>query len=428
MKKWISLLCVCVMVFGMITASVISASAEGDDNAVEKASTAVDVKSGDSVTYILKLDKVAQPIIGSDFSVYYDSSVFKLESVADYNNETNPDEWIAVINPDLDGEVRGVWSILKGVDFSSQRNFITLNLKATADADNTHISYRIRFLYDNDVFNSNDHPQITTYEFTCDVLVNGDKVLDTVPPELNDVEEEENGKFVPSYDGKSEHADASIPGVVDKAKNNTGNGKSVNVENNAVAENGANGGSANGGSANGGSANGGSGGNNAAGGSAGSVEGGSNQSGSAQNAQAAPPATTAEGYYIIATDADGNVTATSDQAPQVTGANNAGNKGGGSPVLWIIIVVVVIAGGGAAIYFFMKKQSSTKPGAPAEEGIAPADAEADAPAEEGITPADAVADAPANEESGAAVDEAQSEVLDEQTTQAADDPADSNDQ
>lgn len=413
MKKWISLLCVCLLIFGMITASVISAAAEGDDSAVEKATTAVDVKSGDSVTYILKLDKVAQPIIGSDFSVYYDSSVFDLESVADYNDQTNPDEWIAVINPDLEGEVRGVWSILKGVDFSSQRNFITLNLKATADADNTHISYRIRFLYDNDVFNSNDHPQITTYEFTCDVLVNGEKVLDTVPPELNDEEAEENGKFVPSYDGKSEHADASIPGVVDKAKNNSGNGQMVNAENNAVENNNADGGgSANGGSGNSGSGNGGNnGGNNGAGGSAGSVQGGSGQSGSGQGVQAAPPATTADGYYIIATNADGNVTATSDQAPQVATADGAGSKGGASPVLWIIIALVVLGGGGAAVYFFMKKSSGTNPSGPAGEGDTANNAGAP-----GFT----------NAEPTAPMDDAKTEAPDDERTQIADDPSENN--
>ena len=74
-------------------------------------------------------------------------------------------------------------------------------------------------------------------------------------------------------------------------------------------------------------------------------------------ATSAPAATTAEGYYVKATDAQGNVTATSDEVPVVTtGANN--NKGGSSPVIWIIIALVVLAGGGAGVYFYMKKKKA----------------------------------------------------------------------
>lgn len=333
MKKCISLLCVLALVIGAVAFSAVSASA--DD--FEKGSTAVDVKTGDEVTYALYLDKVEQPIIGGDFSVYYDPGVFELQSVADFNNNTKESEWEAVINPNLTGQVKGVWSILKGVDFSSKRNFVTLNLKAIAGADNTHITYRIRYLYDNDVFNSEDYPQISDYEFTCSVTVNGDEVLKDAPPELNVDEPEENGKFANSLDGKGEHADANLPGVVDKAKekkaaNNSGGGSGADDA--KVLD----------GSSSGGGA------NVSGGGSGGSADKKDNGSDAAK----APLATTAEGYFITATDADGNITATSDEAPAVTTTGDNQGKGG-SPILWIIIVLVVIAGGGAAVYFFMKK-------------------------------------------------------------------------
>ena len=362
MKKLISVLCVLTLVIGVVAVSAVSSHAE-----VSKGSTAVDVKSGDEVSYTLALDKVEQPIIGSDFSVYYDSSVFELVSVADFNNKTNEDDWEATINPDLDGQVRGVWSILKGVDFSSKRNFLTVNLKAKTDATDSHITYRIRYLYDNDVFNSTDYPQITTYQFTCNVTVNGQEVLKDAAPELNVDEAPENGKFVPSLDGDSQNADPEIPGVVDKTKGNTGNGQAVgndsdNNPNNNANNNGNAGG--NGGSANGGANNGGAG--NVSGGS-GSANNGGAANGGANNADAkttaAPVATTAEGYFVTATDARGNVTATSDQAP----VNQSADKKGVSPVVWIIIVLVVLAGGGAAAYFYMKKKpGNNAPGAPGE--------------------------------------------------------------
>lgn len=375
MKKWISLLCVCMLIFGTITVSVVSASAD-----VEKKETAIDVKNGDEVKYIFSLENASEPVVGTDFSFYYDSSVFSLESVADYNDNTNPDDWIAVINTDLDGEVRGVWSILKGVDFSSKRHFITLNLKAKADADNTHISYRIRFLYGNLAFDANDpKPVLETYDFTDTVLVNGEEVIKDAPPEWNDTEPEEHGNYIPSYDGTSKNADPNIPGVADqsnKAKsenaaktysNSADNGSPAN--NNAAQNDGANN------AANDGSAQ-----NNAAAKAAAAADNGSKTD---SNAAAAPAATTADGYYVLATDASGNVTATSDQAPV---AASTGGKKGGSPVLWIIIALVVIAGGGAAVYFFMKKKPADNATAAAVGGAenaaadAPAVAESEAPA------------------------------------------------
>ena len=388
MKKCISLLCVCMLIFGTFTASVVSASAD-----VEKKETAIDVKKGDEVTYIFSLDKASEPVVGTDFSFYYDSAVFSLDSVADYNDNTNPDDWIAVINPDLDGEVRGVWSILKGVDFSSKRHFITLNLKAKEDSNDTHISYRIRFLYGNLAFDTNDpKPVLETYEFTDTVLVNGEEVIKDAPPEWNDSEPEEHGNYIPSYDGTSKNADPDIPGVVDQS-NKSGNAKAQNAGNQSAG----NGNSANNGAANNGAdnaANGGSAQNNA--GANAAAENGNKSDASATTA---PAATTADGYFVIATDADGNVTATSDQAPVVAGTDD---KKGGSPILWIIIALVVIAGGGAAVYLFMKKKPADNAAAAVSVGGAE-NAPADAP--EAATP---IAEAPAEENTQSVDDSSES--------------------
>lgn len=359
MKKWISLLCVCMLILGTITASVVSASAED----AEKGETGFNVKKGDEIKYVFNLENASEPVVGTDFSFYYDSSVFELDSVADYNDNTDPDEWTAVINPDLDGQVRGVWSILKGVDFSSKRHFITLNLKATDDADDTHITYRIRFLYGNKAFDTADpKPYLETFDFTCQLFINGEMVYEG-SPQWNETEAPENGKMPGGLpDGKSENADPNLAGVVDKSKNKTNNAQQQNVENNAVANND---------SANGANAANGGGSANAAANGSGSGSGTGSGSGSnnadSKTTSAAPLATTAEGYYVLATDADGNVTATSDQAPEMANADSNGSKSGASPVLWIIIVLVVLAGGGAAVYFYMKKKPSDKAAAPAPE-------------------------------------------------------------
>ena len=417
MKKWISLLCVCVLIMGTVMASAVGASA------ADKSENAIDVNKGDEVSYVLKLDKVNEPIVGSDFSVYYDSSVFTLESVGDFNDKTDPDDWTAVINPKLDGEVRGVWSILKGVDFSSKRNLITVNLKAKEDASNTHLTYRIRFLYGNSAFDENK-PYVTPYKFTADVSVNGDKVLDDVPPEWDDKHPVENGKFVPSYDGDSENIGSdNPPGVEDRGnQKKSGSGNSQGKSGNANG--GSNGGSGTGGS-NSGNSNGG--GSNNSGNASNANNGAAANSNNDSGAEAAPLATTAEGYYILATDAQGNVVATSDEAPEMATANSDNAKGGPSPVLWIIIALVVLAGGGAAVYFFMKKKPSANAAAPVNE----ANTENVPASDEQVTsePVDDAKTELADEDNTQSADEEKTVVADEdEKTQAADDASDSDNQ
>lgn len=323
MKKLVSVLCALTLVLGIFAAASFGASA------AEAAKTAVDVKEGDEVVYALHLEGVSKPIIGCDFSFYYDSDVFELVSVEDFSGNTDENEWLATINPDLDGEVRGNWSILKGVDFSSERNFVTLTLKAKAEGTG-HISYFIRYMYDDNIFNSEDRPQITDYVFTCDVTLNGEPVLEDAQPELNVEETQTTGLFVNSVTGDSADADPELPGTVAKKPAAADSAASSKADSDSVVSTPQ---------------------NDSGTGSKTAVDKTSDD----KTAASTVPATTAEGYYITATDAAGNVTATSDQAPAVT-TTGSNNKGGSSPVMWIIIVLIVLAGGGAAAYYFMKKK------------------------------------------------------------------------
>ena len=318
-----------VLILGMAAVCAVSTAAAE----VDAAQTAVDVKEGDEVVYTLTLGNVAEPVIGCDFSFYYDSSLFEVVSVADFTGETNSKKWKAMINTDLDGEVRGNWSILSGVDFSAERNFVTLTLKALGEGTG-HISYFIRYMYDNNIFESDDKPQITEYKFTCSLTLNGDPVLEAAPPELNVVETQSTGYFVNSVSGDSKDADPEIPGtVVKKNAANSGSGTNVNnVDNN----------------------------NGDSSGSGGSGAQNGDKSGSDDAKAEAQPMTTAEGDYVVATDAQGNVTATSDEAAAALTATGTENTSSGSPAVWIIIVLIVLAGGGAAAYFFTKKKSDTQ--------------------------------------------------------------------
>ena len=366
LKKIISAVCVLTLIVGMLAVCAVSASAAE----LDKGETIVDVKKGDEVSYTLTLGSVDNPIIGCDFSFYYDSSVFEVTSVADFTNKTDSKEWQATLNPDLDGQVRGNWAILKGVDFSSDRNFLTVNLKALKDGS-SHLTYFVRYMYDDTIFDSDDKPQITKYLFTCSINVNGKSVAENEAPEV-DTEKEQKGLFVNSVTGDSKDADPDIPGTaaVNPGKKTAVSGKAAqdssavdNGSNNAAGGNAGN----SGGNSAGGNSGGNSGGGNSAGGNAGGSASSSAASGSGDKAAEAdnandnaPLGTTPEGYFITATDSEGNIIATSDTAP----TSGSASKGGLSPIIWVIIALVVLAGGGLAVFFILKKGPSNKPGAP----------------------------------------------------------------
>lgn len=359
MKKLISLLCVLTMVIGIIAVSAVSTSA-----AVDSAKTQIEVKNGQDVTYRLKLSEVESKVVGTDFSVYYDSSVLEPVSVLDFNDNDEENwngNWLA--NYKKDGEVLCNFSVVRGVAFKEPRSVITINFKAKANAT-TDITYFVRYLYDyrpftEEAMKNKSQPQITEFKYTCDVTVDGDPIIEDAQPELNVDVLQDKGSFINSVTGDSKDTDVDLPGVSgnkDRAATAYEAAKSMGYnaeeeefilyDGKAPEDDAADNGSAQ--SANAANQSGGS--------DSGNGSAAANQAATIA-ATFAPAATTAEGYYVKATDAQGNVTATSDEAPVVTtGANN--NKGGSSPVIWIIIALVVLAGGGAGVYFYMKKKKA----------------------------------------------------------------------
>ena len=358
MKKLIFLLCVLTMVIGIIAVSAVSTSA-----AVDSAKTQIEVKNGQDVTYRLKLSEVESKVVGSDFSVYYDSSVLEPVSVLDFNDNDEENwngNWLA--NYKKDGEVLCNFSVVRGVDFKEPRSVITINFKAKANAT-TDISYFVRYLYDyrpftEEAMKTKSQPQITEFKYTCDVTVDGEPIIEDAQPELNVDVQQDKGSFINSITGDSKDTDVDLPGVSgnkDRAATAYEAAKSMGYnaeeeefilyDGKAPEDDAADNGSAQSANA-----------NQSGGSGSGNGSAAANQAATTA-VTSAPAATTAEGYYVKATDAQGNVTATSDEAPVVTtGANN--NKGGSSPVIWIIIALVVLAGGGAGVYFYMKKKKA----------------------------------------------------------------------
>ena len=357
MKKFLSLLCVLTVVVGMLAVGIVTASADVP-------TTVVDVKSGDKVTYKLSLSGVEDRIVGCDFSVYYDSSAFTLDSVADFNDSTNDEDWQATINPDLDGEVRGNWSILKGVNFSKKRNIVTLNMTAKKDAK-AHISYFVRYMYDNSVFDSDERPQIDQYMFTCDITKNGEAVVADAQPELNVEEDQPNGLFANSRTGKSQDADKALTGDSIKANggaadgngsNNSGNNNSGNNSGNNAGNNSGNNSGNNANNNNSNNAGNNSGNNSATtkvSGKAAGVEDDTTAAGSKVNTP--NTATDANGNEIVETDADGKIIAKAD-----SNSDEKKDKGGSSALMWFIIAAVVVIAGGCIAYIVVKNKKKSQ--------------------------------------------------------------------
>ena len=380
MKKLLSLLCVLAVTVGILAVGVVSAAADAP-------TTAVDVKSGDKVTYKLSLSDVPERIVGCDFSVYYDRDAFNLESVADFNDSTNDEDWQATINPDLTGEVRGNWSILKGVDFSKKRNIVTLNLTAKKDAK-AHISYFVRYMYDDSVFDSDERPQIDQYQFTCDVTKNGSAVVTDAEPELNVEEEQPNGLFENSRTGKSANKDKALTGDSIKenggAADNGGNSSGNNGSNNSGGNSGSNNSNKSNANNNSGNSGNNNSGNQAAtqakkdaaitdkSGNKADTKAPEQQKGTGVNAPGT--AATENKENTVQTDAAGKIIK-SDSGNSTKAEKKDNNSSG---LMWIIIAAVVLIAGGSIAYVVIKGKK------------APADAKAENPADaKAETPADA---------------------------------------
>lgn len=304
MKKFVSILMTLLILMSIVA---IPASA------ADPAKTSVSVKKGDEVTYALKLT-VPEKVVGCDFSVYFDSSVLKVKEIADFTGNFDSDEWQAVINPNLKDQVIGNWSILSGVSFDN-RAMVTIKFEATASAD-TSISYYVRYLYPESM------EQFTTYDFKCDVTVNGSKVVKDAAPELNVDEPQANGLFVNSVTGNSDDADVNTAGTQTSGGNNGGEAPENGADNN----------------------------NN------------NNSNNTKDNKkETTKKETTAKADETVANDtettANNNAIATSDNAEATPSQTD--NDGGIFTSVWFwIIIGLVVVGGGAGAFVVIKKKKA----------------------------------------------------------------------
>lgn len=284
--------------------------------AVEAAKTEFSVKNGDNVTYELFVDDLNEKVVGCEFSVYYDSSVLEIDSVADYTGSTDEDDWRAFVNyKNVEGEIFENWSVLSGVKITSAKPIITVNFKAKS-SDKTHISYYIRYMYPESLV------QFTEYTFTCNVTVNGKKVLEAEQPELNTEPktQQSSGEFVNSVTGKSEDAGKGISKVSDTdSKSN----KSSNSSLNSNFESGENGGEI--------------------------EEKDDKVSSNAEGESEDEKNNTDETNFV-----SDNSEASKSEASKSEASSNKASKGNFPYALWIVIGLIILLIAGAGGYYFIK--------------------------------------------------------------------------
>lgn len=306
MKKIISILMTLLILVSIVAIPV---------SAATPAKTSVSVNKGDEVVYALKLT-VPEKVVGCDFSVYFDSSVLKVKEVADFTGNFDSDEWQTVINPNLKDQVIGNWSILSGVSFDN-RAMVTIKFEATASAD-TNISYYVRYLYPESM------QQFTTYDFKCDVTVNGSNVAKDAAPELNVDEPQANGLFVNSVTGNSDDAE------VNTANEQTTGGNNGGEPDENSANNSGNSGSGN----------------------------SNNKNNDNKKQEATSKADDKTEAKSDETTADSKLVATLDNAEATP--SQADNNGGIFTSVWFwVIIGLVVVGGGAGVFYFVKKKKAS---------------------------------------------------------------------
>ena len=333
MKRFISILCALTLIasFATITA-----------NAEKKGVTELKLNEGDKVKYTLKLGDIEKPVLGCDFSVYYDKSAMSIDSFADFTNSTNEDDWECLVNTEADNEIIGNWSIIRGVDFSKERNMLTVNFTAKKDTT-TNIRYFIRYLYDENVFNAGKK-QIEKYTFKCDVSVNGTPVIENGNPELETETEQKQGTFVNSPTGDSADADTSIKGTVGNIEERKKNYKNTNNESYEVhPENKTNENTVND--------------NN-------DDKPNENTSSSSSKAEDRTEASEKESTIKETTPTENETTNETSAATTIATTDTehistpieTQNGMKTSPLVWIIPCVIVLVGGGVGFYFWKKKK------------------------------------------------------------------------
>lgn len=189
MKRFFAILMVLTLLSALF---IMPASA-----AVTPGETKFSAKKGDIIEYSLNLT-VPEKLVGTDFSIYFDSSQLKIVEYADFTGY-DQEKHVATMNPDLKDEFIFVWTNISGQRMNGNA-LCKLKFEAQKNLTDAHITYYVRYLYPESMI------QFTDYKFTCDITVNGEPYVEKAAPELEVEEDQKQGYFVNSLDGDGKNA------------------------------------------------------------------------------------------------------------------------------------------------------------------------------------------------------------------------------
>lgn len=194
MKKGLKISFAVLLTALIIAISVVSAFAADDVTVINGK---VKAKSGDTVTYTLKLGDCTEKLEGIQMYVFYNKSYLSV----DENSLEFPNLKGAVKNANYKDGIAFNWtSVTDLVDFSKSKVLMTVDFKVKSPGK-TDITYFITEMYGKDI------TYLKNYTLTYDMSVNGKNVVkDEVPPLSKD--EQLNNKYQGSFtnyaDGKGE--------------------------------------------------------------------------------------------------------------------------------------------------------------------------------------------------------------------------------
>ncbi len=196
-----------------------------------------DAAVGSTVEYTLYISDAVQSITGIHLEFFYDQDVLELKDVnldnlpnSTLNDNINKDGSVKVVNALINGS--------QGLKCAEKTELAKLTFEVISEGD-CEIKYYIPYMYDFDVVN------LYQYTLSQSIVVNGDTVVDDVPPVLADetdfekIESFDKGDFANNVEGTGsgeKPQDATVApqnngGNENNGGNNKGNGNNANKNN-----------------------------------------------------------------------------------------------------------------------------------------------------------------------------------------------------
>lgn len=194
MKKGLKISFAVLMTALILALSCATAFAANDYTTVN---SKIKAKSGDTITYTLKLGDCTDKLEGIQMYVFYNKTYLSVDPSS-------------LIYPTLDGVVKNAaysdgiafnWtSATSPVEFKKTKTLMTVDFKVKRPGD-TDITYFIAEMYGKDM------TYLKSYTLTCDVSLNGKKIIKNEPPKLSrdsSLNNKHQGSFINYVDGKGE--------------------------------------------------------------------------------------------------------------------------------------------------------------------------------------------------------------------------------